>query len=240
MSFVHKFRAWCWHWHQRLGVSSALLFVVIAVTGIMLNHTSALQLAKHQVNQTWLIEWYGLAKQKQMSIEMPAGLIRQQKQQVLLNNQFLASCDAPLVSAAPTVLGDVVACRDSLLVVGPDGQLLDVITADYGLPFPISAMQKCQGNVLSMIVDTQTLLFDIESLSVLKDAQSCSGDQYPRVETLVVEGDGLDWQKVIQDLHSGRFFGTLGVWIYDLATLALLFLSLSGFWLWYNRRRRSK
>jgi len=42
---------------------------------------------------------------------------------------------------------------------------------------------------------------------------------------------------VILDLHSGRFFGQLGPWVFDAAAVLLILLSLSGTWIWLKRRR---
>jgi uncharacterized iron-regulated membrane protein len=44
-------------------------------------------------------------------------------------------------------------------------------------------------------------------------------------------------ERVILDLHSGRFFGKLGPWLFDIAALLLILLSLSGAWIWLKRRR---
>jgi len=50
-------------------------------------------------------------------------------------------------------------------------------------------------------------------------------------------GKGLSWERVMLDLHSGRLFGTAGVWVVDVAAVLLLFLALSGFVLWYQHMR---
>ncbi len=49
------------------------------------------------------------------------------------------------------------------------------------------------------------------------------------------QGQGLTWEHVLLDLHSGRILGQPGVWLYDAAALLLLFLALSGFIMWYQR-----
>jgi hypothetical protein len=46
----------------------------------------------------------------------------------------------------------------------------------------------------------------------------------------------LHWQRVMLDLHSGRLFGSLTVWLWDLFALALLMVSLSGFWIWLKQK----
>jgi len=240
MSFIHKFRAWCWRWHQRIGMFSALLLVVIATTGIMLNHTGDLALDKRQVGQNWLLSWYGLARQTQTAVQLPSGIISRQQGTLLLNGDYLSHCKGEHAAAAPTLFGDVVMCQDQLLILDFEGHILDIIKTDFGLPTPVSNISQCQGNVVELKVRQQMILFDVENLSEVSTNLECATASYPAIEFHTVSDGGLSWQKVVQDIHSGRFFGPVGVWIYDIATLALVFLALSGFWLWYNRNSRSR
>ena len=43
-------------------------------------------------------------------------------------------------------------------------------------------------------------------------------------------------ERVIIDIHSGRFFGLSGVIMTDLAALAILFLAFSGAYAWFKKR----
>jgi hypothetical protein len=47
----------------------------------------------------------------------------------------------------------------------------------------------------------------------------------------------LPVERVLLDLHSGRFFGSLGPWFIDASAILLILLSLSGTWMWFKRRR---
>lgn len=53
-----------------------------------------------------------------------------------------------------------------------------------------------------------------------------------------------DWGKILIDLHTGRIGGAFGKAVISAASALLLFLSLSGFYLWlkplFKRRRRSQ
>ena len=46
------------------------------------------------------------------------------------------------------------------------------------------------------------------------------------------------------DLHSGRLFGSWGPLVMDVAAVLLVFLAISGFWLWakqiFRKRRRQR
>jgi uncharacterized iron-regulated membrane protein len=50
-------------------------------------------------------------------------------------------------------------------------------------------------------------------------------------------GEVLPTERLLLDLHSGRIFGAAGPWIFDIAALLLILLSLSGTWIWIKRRR---
>ena len=53
-------------------------------------------------------------------------------------------------------------------------------------------------------------------------------------------GKGLTMERVVLDLHSGRFFGAYGIYFMDAAALALLWLSFSGLWVWWKRHQKQK
>ena len=44
-----------YQWHRYIGVSVALFMLILAVTGIMLNHTSRLELDKNYIQTEWLL-----------------------------------------------------------------------------------------------------------------------------------------------------------------------------------------
>ena len=43
-------------------------------------------------------------------------------------------------------------------------------------------------------------------------------------------------ERVVIDMHSGRFFGVPGLVMADLAAIAILFLICSGIYVWYKKR----
>ena len=49
-------------------------------------------------------------------------------------------------------------------------------------------------------------------------------------------GPGITVERIVQDVHSGRLLGGLGVFFMDLAALALIFLALSGLYLFRRPR----
>src|SRR5690349_2498017 len=51
-------------WHARIGFAALLFFLLIAVTGVALNHGSDLGLDSRQVHAAWLARWYGLRQEQ--------------------------------------------------------------------------------------------------------------------------------------------------------------------------------
>ena len=54
---VHRLRAW----HRGMGALAALFLLMLAVTGILLNHTLDLKLAERHLDWPWLLEHYGVS-----------------------------------------------------------------------------------------------------------------------------------------------------------------------------------
>lgn len=56
--------------------------------------------------------------------------------------------------------------------------------------------------------------------------------------------EGLTVDRVLLDIHTGRFFGSYGHYVMDIAAILFLILSVTGFYMWYRRyseqRKRQK
>jgi len=50
----------------------------------------------------------------------------------------------------------------------------------------------------------------------------------------------ISWERLLLDLHAGRFLGPLAAWFSDIMASLIIILSLSGIWLWWKNYRRSK
>ena len=64
------------------------------------------------------------------------------------------------------------------------------------------------------------------------DDQPMSEFGYP-AETLTAD-------RIILDIHTGRFFGKFGPLVMDLVAIALLFLSATGSYMWWKRSKKNR
>src|SRR5213592_1749983 len=50
-------------WHARIGFAAMLFFLILAVSGLALNHGGSLGLDGRYVHAEWLARWYGIKTQ---------------------------------------------------------------------------------------------------------------------------------------------------------------------------------
>jgi uncharacterized iron-regulated membrane protein len=48
----------------------------------------------------------------------------------------------------------------------------------------------------------------------------------------------LTAQRLLQDLHSGRYFGRAGEWVVNVASMLFVVLAATGLWIWWKTRAR--
>ena len=235
-------------WHRYMGVSAALFTLIIAVTGVLLNHTEHFQLDSQHVKSDWILDWYGIEAPQELP-SFPCGdrHITLMGEHLYLNRKEIDGNYGQLVGAICQDQLLVVAVSQSILLLTPRGELIEQLKGKDGVPAGIHAIgtdasgrfvaqgshdiyqpdrdfihwSRWEGNS-----ETVTWVTSNELDTVVK----ASLQQHFRTEVLPVE-------RVVLDLHSGRFFGSLGPWLFDIAALLLILLSLTGSWIWLKRRR---
>jgi len=245
----NKLRPWLWRWHKRAGLAAAAVLILVTITGIFLNHTSELLLARKFVDQGWLLSFYGIPEPELVSYALGSTSITgdstsDSSGRLYRGIEPLGECRGALVGTASFDTGFVVACERELLFFDQHGQLADKISATYGLPTPVAQLGEC-GEFFCVRTPERLFEFEFKTLAFkpriglepVWSEQVQLGGPARRAIYRASRGQGLNWERVLMDLHSGRLFGAVGVWVVDIAAILLLFLALSGFVLWYQQRR---
>ena len=121
--------------------------------------------------------------------------------------------------------------------------------ASMGLPRGIEAIGfdgqvwlKTQGGYFmaddDLIEWTQAMPFASIPWSQTLDTQAAQAES--DTISLLARSSHLTWERVILDIHSGRFFGSLGPWFMDLVALSLIIMAISGIYLWVQGRPKKK
>lgn len=253
------------HWHARAGVLLAMFFLFLAVSGLALNHTDALGLAKQHINTHWLMRWYGLKPSvPTRGYLFRDGYLASTGERWVMDGRILVNQSQAEDNQSPVgaiTWGDMraVASADNLFLYLSDGQLVDKLSSAVlpGRPIkrlgtigsgstPQLVLQTAQGSFATTDGLTwRTLVFDQQGVSDLPGASGqpvWSGEQaLPGSLSASLNrafGPSLPLERIILDLHSGRIFGRYGPLLMDIAALVLIILSLSGVWIYLRTVRR--
>ena len=227
-------------WHRLAGISAAAFLIFLTATGLPLQFTDRLDLGSRHVGTGWILDWYGLEARGEVLVS--AGVA------ALGDQLFLESGEpvAPLAGFAGAVQ------LDGLLVVAGLGEVLLLDAADDTVidRFRLERNIRRIGVAGDLpVLDTTAGLLTADAglvswLPVETSPQTrwaspqTAGDPLARAIRGQVRGSLLTLERLLQDLHSGRAFGTAGVVVVDLASLLLLFLSVSGLIMWWRSPRR--
>lgn len=226
-------------WHRRIGVAVALFLLLLAVTGILLNHSHDIGLDRKPLENSWLRAHYGLESAGTASAarhELAGRALRVRDGQLWLGEELLTDC-AHLVGVMESREQVLVVCPDRLVLLTPDGQLIDQADSLRGIPSGLSGVSSDGDTILLKTADS-SLGVNLADLSV--HPVQAGPDvvwQEPVTAMPAAPVDAITWERVMLDLHSGRLFGSFGVWLVDLTGIATIVLALSGVWLFFRRRR---
>ena len=231
-------------WHRWLGLAAVPFVLLLAITGVLLERTDALDLDTSYVTSDWMLAWYGVAPPSD-PVSFPAG-----DRWVSWLDGTLYVDGTPIQRAVPMLTGAtalestiVAATGDALYLLTMDGELVEKI-APIGVTGTIDGVTAGPGNAVLIRAGGEVLVSDIDMIAWR--ANNGGAVAWPEsqpapaaIQGALLEsyrGTGLPWERVLLDLHSGRLIGSFGPYVMDGAALILLLLSATGVYNWVRRR----
>ncbi|HEY9134431.1 MAG TPA: PepSY-associated TM helix domain-containing protein, partial [Pseudomonadales bacterium] len=165
-----------------------------------------------------------------------------QQQSLYWNEQNISYC-SQLNTALRYQSFILALCNEQIIVLTSSGLLVEKLI-EFPEPFKKMALDE---NTASIILagESQSYSFDLENLNFLPLPLLPQNIISPLPTTLPssilarLDGKLIDhsitWERVLLDLHSGRFFGQAGILFVDLLALMFCMLSITGAWLWLRR-----
>ena len=236
-------------WHRYFGISTAVFVIVLAITGLVLNHTDELQLDASYVQSDLLLDWYGINSPGELTSHTAGSIsITAVNDQIFWNNERLTHISAPLAGMQTYSDLVVIAADGALSLFTPDGELVEKLDNVAGVPTGILAIGITPQSLLAVKTARGIYLADENLLEWSRAANpevtwSVAAPTTPSLtEDLkkAYRGTGLPVERIMLDLHSGRILGRAGVYIMDAAATGFLLLAVSGIWLWMRRRASIK
>jgi len=235
-------------WHYLLGLLAAIWFIILSISGFLLNHTSELKLKQRFITTDWMLEHYGI---KVLPI-LNGFKLRDQlwlthsKNSLFLNDVILDNNIQQLQGAVLfqeqfiTILAD-----NMLFLLTLKGELIEKLTYLPADPQNIGIFEN------QVILKTKDSYFvtneTFSSWKPLEKTEQVNLSTQEILPTNLKENINknnklglLNIEKFLLDLHSGRIFGWWGVYVMDAMGLILLWLAGSGGWLWLKRQSALK
>lgn len=236
-------------WHRRLGLLAMVLMIILAITGILLNHTESLKLDETAVESDILLNWYELNPEG-LAIQFSFGedTVSQWDKQIFFNFQPVISSDQLLTGFIAIEDMYIVSLQNMILLVDNNGELIEQIDTQHEFN-SIKAIGRRNGQLIVATDTDEIYMADTNIVSwqktKLKNTQWSSknpvSEQQQHKLKQAFRGQGLMLERVILDLHSGRIFNSSwGIYLMDASAIIMILLSISGTWVWYSRKQKQK
>lgn len=234
-------------WHRRLGLCAALFVALLAVTGVLLNHTDRYQFDSRYIRNGWLLDFYDRRPPTEpLSFRAGRHWVSRVGAQLFIDDRLLPERAETLLGAVALEETIAVAVEDRLLLLSHDGELLERLGGAEGVPAAVQAIGSTPEGRLVIKSAHGDYDVDIDTLQWRRAAQLAVSwskaeltDEGLRARLIAAyRGRGLSLERVMLDLHSGRIFGPYGIYVVDGAAVAFLVLACSGSWLWWRQQRK--
>lgn len=211
-------------WHRRFAVFISLWLLLLAASGLLINHANDWGLDSRPLAsplQRWV---YGIESQG-------SDLCEPLTREGVACNQLFARLKLPV---GVLLLG----VRD-LFLLDESGKLVEKLSVrDFGLASLQAAF--AEGSRIYLRDSSKTVLTnpDLVEGRVLDNAAAA---QLDGVNWQVAEPvqESITWERFMLDLHAARFLGPAAKFFNDLMAVFILILSLSGLWLFRAKGRNN-
>lgn len=229
--------------HRSLGATIAIFVLLLSITGILLNHSNDLKLDKHYLKWPWLLNHYGVSSVKADAVYLlDQSVISQFGDEVFVDVKPVTHIQRPLLGGISLDDVMILATDDALLLLTADGEFIERMGAESGVPPMIQNIGLFHGDP---VLQTREGMWRSDFMLEKWEAISLQGIGWsvpsPMPESLKNElityfhGEGVSVEHVLLDVHNGRILGSIGVWLLDLVGILLIVLSLTGIWMWLRR-----
>ena len=243
-----KLQNWI-NWHRTIGFIATLFVLVLAVTGLLLNHTDDLKLDEIYIENDMLLDWYGLAPgAAPVSYQTDGHWLTRIDDRLYLDDIEITGNTARLRGAVSSNDILVLAFPHELFLLTQTGDLIEKVSSRQYVSEEIKQIGSGPEDKILIRSDGLVYATDTDMLAwepYLKQGGDWSTSKKAPAALKkkllhMYRGKGLSLEKLLVDLHSGRFFGRTGAFLVDLAAVLFVVLAASGWCVWLKRRSIQK
>lgn len=239
----HVFWRLLYKLHRYIGLLISLVLLMLAVTGIALNHTEELQLDSRFIQNTALLDWYRIKPPKPKRVfKVQNGYLSQFDNQIYLNQSVVLKSSETLQGAVANDMFIAAALENTVVLLSAEGDVIEQTAMATVEQIGINAEQqifiKQAGKVL--LSDDGLLTWqEAKNQPIQWSASSTLPKSLENAIQTAFRGAILPMERILLDIHSGRFFGKAGVFIVDACGVLLIVLIFSGCAIWLKHKLRA-
>jgi hypothetical protein len=234
-------------WHRRLGIVVAIFLLVLAVTGILLNHEPALNLNKVEVRSDWLMSLYGMegVAHQTNGYDLKDRWLVSHNGNLYLGAKEIGTTADQLVGAV--TIGEIIVISDErqVYLYTTTGELIERYAPEnltppfvgLGVIEQTPILQTTEGLFATDadIVEWRRLQADEKADAIWSNTQPLPDAERALLNDKI-RGGGLPLYRILLDVHSGRILSDVGRYVMDGAAVLLIILSITGLWIWWPKR----
>jgi hypothetical protein len=234
--------------HKVIGMIATFFVIMLSLTGILLMHTQDLELEDAYIENRSLLAIYDIEPENDPVTYFSNGsYFTQIDNHLYMNDVELDLISNNLIGVVNLEDFFIVGLQTSLILVTAQGELVETLEQTHGVPEGITSIGIHNDNIVinanGVLLSSDLELVKWQSQSPVElnwsEKANLPNHMLDTVMRLYL-GEGLPLERVIQDIHSGRIFGTVGVVIVDLAVILFLALSITGWLAWFKKRELQK
>jgi PepSY-associated TM region len=232
-AFLHRLHRW-------MGVTVSLFVILLVLTGVALNHTAELGLARLSVQVPWFSAWYGLRGGVPATGYTASGhwLIAGENGAMLNGKPTAFKLRAPIGMAA-TLDFVAIASSDELILVDTQGRLVDRVAAAQLPAGPITRIGAARNRIVLQGATKHSSADGLTWTPFNEEPEWSAPQHLPLQQQAYAKhlAPALPFERIMQDVHSGRILGRYGPYLMDAVGLLFLLLAGSGLWMFFRHRR---
>ncbi len=230
-----KLQVICWI----LGTIATSIMLLMAITGLLLNHSADLKLDKKYLTWSWLLDHYGIStKRPDVVYLLDRKVVSQFGKQIFIGATPIIRSEQKIIGGVTLNDITVVATRNALLLFDVDGRFIERIDSYAGgLPFDIQNIGLFHGQPVVQTRDGlwrgDFILENWENLS-LQGVTWSKQQRMPESIRIRINShfydQGITYEEFLHDVHNGFILQRYGTWLVNIWWLLILGFSAIYSW----------
>lgn len=232
------------YWHRNIGIMIVCFALLLAVTGILIQHSHTFKLDHTYISNRFILSWYGVEADPISSYRTNSHWISHAGHQLYLNEQVILGHYSDLDGATEFEEGIAIISNKSLILIDHEGKLIDTLSPQNGLPEPMLGI----ANGLAQPVlrgahrywESNRHFTQWRPYEGIHPVWITPTETPHDIATQIQKHNistAISFERFLLDLHSGRLLGSVAVYFMDGVAIAIILLGFSGIYVWNGRRK---